>query len=89
MTTARQHIVTAEAEILCAEKPTIITDTMQGLLDHIEQLKKALLSSPCPYPVDGKNTVLNCINARNCGCDNQAAIEGVRDHRSVSREPEK
>lgn len=43
MTTDRQHIVTAEAMILSAEKRTIVTDTLKGLLDEIKRLRKEVI----------------------------------------------
>ena len=62
-------------------------NTIRELKAERDRLREALLSSSCPYPVDGKNTIGDCIRARNCGCNNQAVIEGVKDHTQTALSP--
>ncbi len=41
--------------------------------EESKKLRKALLTSPCPFPTGV--TVEECINADKCGCDNKRALD--------------
>ena len=49
--------------------------------DEIERLRAALLSSPCPCPIEDDRTVLACVEAGKCGCDNLMALSSPAEER--------
>ncbi len=60
---------------ICAQAECAVKDMLQ---EKNKRLRKALLTSPCPYPIVtpfGYRTVEECINADKCGCDNKVALD--------------